>query len=207
MAVVAKRTPVTEDAYFEMLEKSEIRLEYWAGTVVGMAGGSPEHCRLETNLVGEIFQQLKGRPCEAFTGNQSVYVTSRDAYVFPDVSIVCGRPEWITRRGIGCLLNPTVLIEVLSPSTSNKDETAKLLAYTTMRSVREYVMVYADQCLVKLFARSQADEVWKLTIYSKPDEVLELASCGVKLGLDEIYGKVEFSEHSEDGIGEQGSES
>jgi Uma2 family endonuclease len=137
MAVVAKRTPVTEDAYFEMLEKSDVRLEYWAGSVIGMAGASPEHCRLETNLVGEIFQQLKGRPSEAFTGNQSVYVASRAAYVFPDVSIVCGRPEWLTRRGIGCLLNPSVLIEVLSPSTSSKDETAKLLAYTTIRSVRE----------------------------------------------------------------------
>lgn len=207
MAVVAKRIPVTEDAYFEMLEKSDVRLEYWAGTVMGMAGGSPEHCRLETNLVGEIFQQLKGRECEAFTGNQSVYIAPRDAYVFPDVSIVCGGAEWVTRRGIGCLLNPTVLIEVLSPSTSNKDETAKLIAYTTMRSVREYVMVYADQCIVKLFARSQSDEVWKLTIYSRPEEVLELTSCGVKLRLVEIYSKVEFSEHAEDGISEQGAES
>jgi hypothetical protein len=68
-------------------------------------------------------------------------------------------------------------------------------------------MVYADRYIVKVFARSEADEVWKLTIYSNPSEVLDLASCRVKLGLSEIYGKVEFSEQAEDGINEQGPES
>ena len=206
MAVAAQKSRISEEAYFEMLEKSELKLEYWAGTVVGMAGASPEHCRLETNLVGEVFQQLRGSNCEALTSNQAVYIAPRNSYVFPDLSIVCGGPEWVTKRGIGCLINPTVLVEVLSPTTASKDETDKLLAYTTFRSVREYLIVYADQHCVKMHARTQADEIWSTTIYSKLEDEILLASCGVKLTLASIYQRIEFLEHAEDGVAEQGSE-
>ena len=206
MAVAANHEGVSEDAYFEMLEKSELKLEYWAGTVVGMAGASPEHCRLETNLVGEVFQQLRGSRCEAFNSNQAVYISQRNSYVFPDLSIVCGEPEWVTKRGIGCLINPAVLVEVLSPRTASKAETDKLLAYTTLQSVREYLIVYADQYCVKMHARTQADETGRTTIYSKLDDEILLASCGVKLTLDAIYQRVEFLEQAEDGVAEQGAE-
>ena len=202
MAGAAKHEGVSEDAYFEMLEKSDLKLEYWAGTVVGMAGASPEHCRLETNLVGEVFQQLRGSRCEAFTSNQAVYIAQRNSYVFPDLTIVGGGPEWITNRGIGCLLNPAVIVEVLSPTTASKDETDKLLAYTTLRSVREYLIVYADQYCVKMHARTQADEIWRMTIYSKLDDEILLASCGVKLTMGAIYQRVEFLEHAGDGVAE-----
>ena len=206
MAVAAKHERVSEDAYFEMLEKSDLKLEYWAGTVVGMAGASSAHCEIEANLFGDIFQQLQGKDCRPLTSNQAVFIPARNAYVFPDLSVLCGKAERISNRGISCLLNPTVLVEVISPSTSSKDETDKLLAYTTLRSVREYLIVYADQYCIKMHARTQAEETWRTTIYSKLDDDILLASCGVKLTLGAIYQRVEFLEHAEDGVAEQGSE-
>jgi Uma2 family endonuclease len=207
MAVVAKRTPVTEDAYFEMLEKSEIRLEYWAGTVVGMAGASDEHCDVEMNLTEAILPQLNGSDCRARSANQAIYIPTRNAYVFPDLSVTCGKMERVEHRGISCLLNPTVIFEVLSPSTSSRDETEKLFAYTSLRSIREYVIVYADRYCVKVHSRTQPDEIWKTSLYEKLDAEFVLASCGVVLKMMQIYQEIEFSEHPEDGIGEQGSES
>jgi Uma2 family endonuclease len=207
MAVGAKRIPVTEDAYFEMLEKSDVKLEYWAGTVVGMAGASDEHCDIEMNLTGAILPQLKGSECKARSGNQAVFVASRNAYVFPDLSVTCGKMERVERKGISCLLNPTVIFEVLSPSTSSRDETEKLFAYTSLRSVREYVLVYADRYCVKVHARIQPDEMWKTSLYEELDAVFALASCGVELSLTQIYEAISFSEHPDDGIGQQGPES
>ena len=188
----SKHEGISEDAYFEMLEKSDLKLEYWAGTVVGMAGASPEHCRLKINLVGEVFQQLRGSRCEAFNSNQAVYIAQRNSYVFPDLTIACGGPEWVTKRGIGWLINPTVVVEVLSPTTASKDETDKLFACTTLRSVREYLIVYADQYCIKMHARTQADETWRTTIYSQLNDEILLASCSAKLTLDAIYQLVVF---------------
>ncbi len=207
MAVVAKRTPITEDEYFEMLEMSDVKLEYWAGTIVGMAGASDEHCDIEMNLTEAILPQLKGSECKARSGNQAVYVPSRNAYVFPDLSLTCGKMDRVERRGISCLLNPTVIFEVLSPSTSSRDETEKLFAYTSLRSVREYVIVYADRYCVKVHARIQPDEMWKTSLYEKLDAEFVLASCGVVLTLKQIYEEVAFSEHAEDGVAQQGAES
>ena len=206
MAVVPKRNPITEDAYFEMLEKSDVRLEYWAGTVVGMAGASDEHCDIEMNLTEAILPQMKGSDCKARSANQAVYVASRNAYVFPDLSVTCGKMDRVERRGISCLLNPTVIFEVLSPSTSSRDETEKLFAYTSLRSVREYVIVYADRYCVKVHARSHPDEMWKTSLHEKLDAQFVLASCGVALKLMQIYQEVAFSEHAEDGVGDQGAE-
>lgn len=207
MAVAAKKSRISEEVYFEMLAKSELKLEYWAGTVVGMAGASSAHCEIEVNLIGDILQKLQGKDCRPYNSNLAVFIPARSAYVFPDLSVVCGKAERTENRGISCLLNPTVLVEVISPSTSSKDETHKLLAYTTLRSVREYLIVYADQYCVKMHARTQADEIWSTTIYSKLEDEIVLASCGVKLTLASIYQRIEFLEHAEDGVADQGSES
>ena len=206
MAVEAKHALVSEDAYFEMLEKSDLKLEYWAGTVIEMAGASSAHCEIEVNLIGDILQKLTGRECRPLTSNQAVFIPARNAYVFPHLSVVCGKAERSVNRGISCLLNPTVLVEVISPSTTSKAETDKLLAYTSLPSVREYLIVYADRYCVKMHARNQADEIWRTTIYSKLDEEILLASCGVKLTLDAIYQRVDFLEQAEDGVAEQGAE-
>lgn len=179
---------MSEDEYFELLEKTGERLEYRAGVVEGMAGASAEHNEIESQLFGALFQQLQGSNCAVLTPNQALYIPTRDAYYFSDLSVVCGKAERVMRRGIGCLTNPAVVVEVLSPSTSMKDESEKFYAYTSMKSVREYLIVYADRYWVKLHERRGPDEVWKTTLYQGLDEEIELKSCGVRLKVRDVYG-------------------
>jgi len=185
--VVIKRR-MSEEEYFELLEQSGERLEYWDGVVEGIAGGSEEHCALESRLFGEIYKRLEGTDCSAVTTNQAIFVPSRDAYVFADMSVVCGKEERVSRRGISCLTNPSAVVEVLSPSTSMKDESDKFYAYTSLKSVREYLLVYADRYSVKLHERCSGDEIWKTSIFQDLEDEFELKSCGVRLKVRDVYG-------------------
>jgi len=148
---------MTEDAYFDMLEKSIDKYEYWDGVAVAMAGAQPDHATIEMNIGGELFQQLRGKNCIPRNSNQAVKLAGSKGYVFPDLTVICVKPEFVHIRGIGCLLNPTVIAEVLSPSTATLDETQKLLAYSALPSVREYLVVSSDRCMVKLYFRSSSE--------------------------------------------------
>jgi Uma2 family endonuclease len=83
---------------------------------------------IESNIAGELFGQLRGKPCRPLASSQVVKLAAAEAYVFPDATVVCGKAEYVMKRGIRCLLNPTLAVEVLSPTTASKDETDKLLA-------------------------------------------------------------------------------
>lgn len=192
MASRVQPIPMSEDAYFAMLEKSIDKYEYWNGVAVAMAGGQPDHVRIETNLVGELFQQLRGKSCLPLGSNQAVKLAGDKGYAFPDVTVVCGKPEYVMKRGIGCLVNPTVLVEVLSRSTAAMDETDKLLAYTAIRTVREYLVVSTERYAVKLFFRRTADETWGVRIFGLLTDSVTLESCGCSLTLAEIYSGVEL---------------
>jgi Uma2 family endonuclease len=197
MASVAKPVRMTEEEYFRLLEGSSRKYEYWDGFAVAMAGAQPEHVRIETNLVGELFGRLRGKDCMPLVSNQAVRLAGARGYVFPDVTVVCGKPEYIVRQGIGCLVNPTVVMEVLSPSTAARDEIDKLLAYTAIRTVREYLVVSSERSIVKMFFRRQAEETWSVRLYTQPADSVELESCGCQITLAEIYAGVEFPERED----------
>jgi Uma2 family endonuclease len=188
MVPVAAKRRMSEDEYFKLLEESGERLEYWDGVVEGMAGGSEEHCAIESRLFGEIYKRLEGTDCSVVTTNQAIFVATRDAYVFADMSIVCGKEERVSRRGISCLTNPAVVIEVLSASTAMNDEMDKFHAYTSLKSVREYLLVSSDRYGVKLHERSSGNEIWKTSIFQDPEDEFELKSCGVRLKVRDVYG-------------------
>jgi Uma2 family endonuclease len=197
MASPVQHIPMSEDAYFEMLEKSIDKYEYWNGVAVGMAGAQPEHVQIEANIVGELFQQLRGKNCRPLGSNQAVKLAGSGGYVFPDITVVCGKPEYIVKRGIGCLLNPSLVVEVLSSSTAALDETDKLLAYTAIRTIREYLVVSSDRCAVKLFFRrtpsgDNLDETWGVRPYALSTDSLTFESCGCTLTLAELYAGVDL---------------
>ena len=192
---VPAKQAMSEEAYFEMLEKSIDKYEYWNGVAVAMSGAQPNHVAIEANILGELFQQLRGRDCRPLGCNQAVKLSGSKGYVFPDVTVVCGKPEYMIRQGIGCLLNPAVVVEVLSPSTASRDELDKLLAYTSIRTIREYVIVSSDRRAVKIYSRPVADEVWRARIFEEPADMVILESCGCQLTLAEIYCGVSFKEN------------
>jgi len=162
-----------------------------------MAGGQPGHVRIETNLVGELFGKLRGTDCSPLVSNQAVRLAGARGYVFPDATVVCGKPEYIVRQGIGCLVNPTVVIEVLSPSTAARDEIDKLLAYSAIRTIREYLVVSVERYAVKMFFRRQTEETWSVRLYTQPTDSVGLESCGCQITLAEIYSGVEFPDLDE----------
>jgi Uma2 family endonuclease len=182
---------MSEEEYFQLLGQSVHKYEYWDGYAVSMAGAQPDYVRIETNLVGELFGKLRGEDCLPLVSNQAVRLAGAKGYVFPDVTVVCGKPEYIVRQGIGCLLNPTVVIEVLSPSTAARDEVDKLLAYTAIRTIREYLVVSAERYAVKMYSRRQAEETWSVRLYTELADSVVLESCGCQITLAEIYAGVE----------------
>jgi Uma2 family endonuclease len=183
---------MSEDEYFEMLEKSVDKYEYWDGIAVAMAGAQPDHVSAEGNIFGELFQQLRGSDCRPKGSNQAVKLSGNKGYVFPDITVVCGKPEYVINRGIGCLLNPVLVVEVLSRTTANIDETDKLLAYTSIRTIREYLVVHSDQYMVKLYSRRTSDELWNVRLFGGLDDLVTLESCGCRLTLAEIYAGVDL---------------
>lgn len=183
---------MTEEAYFEMLARSPIRYEYWNGFAVAMAGGQPIHSDIEGNIFGELYQKLKGSTCRPVVSNQAVKLARDTGYVFPDTTVVCGQPEYVMRNGIGCLLNPTVVVEILSPSTAAFDDSEKLHAYTSLRTVREYLIVASDRPFVKLYFRRAPDETWGVRLFSRLADAVGLESIGCSLTLAEIYAGVSY---------------
>jgi Uma2 family endonuclease len=130
-----------------------------------------------------------------------VKLAGTKGYVFPDVSVVCGPPEFVEKHGVGCLVNPVLVVEVLSPSTAYRDENEKLFAYTGMRSVREYLVVSTSRYGVKLYSRQGPDEIWSVRLYTLLTDVAILESCGCALSLAEIYAGVELSSEDPFAIG------
>jgi len=189
MASAARITRYTPQQYIALERKAEFRSEYCNGFITAMAGTSREHNLITLNLGREISSQLKNRPCEAYVSDMRVLVSRTGLYTYPDVVAVCGKPLFEDDE-VDTLLNPTVIVEVLSPTTESYDRGKKFGHYRRLESLREYVVVAQDQVLVERYTRQ--GEEWMLTDLNNLDATLRLASIGCEVSLREIYAKVEF---------------
>lgn len=166
----------TYPEYLERLEASRIRLEFVDGLVYAMAGGSPDLCMRLTLQVGN---QLSP-PCEAYGPDQKIRTAG--AGYFPDLSVVCGEPT-LAPDDAKALTNPTLVFEVLSPSTAAVDRTTKAERYKALDSLAEYVLVWQDERRVEVHRRQGAG--WIVEPYAGGDRVK--LSCGVLLEVDRLY--------------------
>ncbi|MFI5460118.1 MAG: Uma2 family endonuclease [Isosphaerales bacterium] len=189
MVSAARITRYTPQQYLALERKAEFRSEYCNGFITAMAGASREHNLIALNLGGEIRSQLKNRPCEVYASDMRVLVSPTGLYTYPDVVAVCGKPLFEDDE-FDTLLNPTLIVEVLSPSTESYDRGKKFGHYRRLESLREYVMVAQDQVRVERYTRQ--GEEWLLTDLNDLDATLRLASIGCEVSLREIYAKVEF---------------
>lgn len=183
------------DQYLALEEGAEYRSQFYFGEIFAMAGASRRHNIVATNVTSSIHSQLKGRRCEVYQNDMRVKVHP-DFYTYPDIVVVCGEPE-IERKYGENLLNPTVLVEVLSPSTEKFDRGDKFRFYRIMQSLREYVIVSQDRVNVEHYFR-QEDNSWLFTAINDVDAVLELPSVSCILKLGDIYEKVDLSEETFD---------
>lgn len=191
MASAARKTHVTPEEYLAAERKATEKHEYDAGWVTAMAGVSRQHNLISVNLLSAFHFRLKDRPCEVYGGDMRLEVEASGLYTYPDVTIACEGPRFGDQE-FDTLLNPQVIVEILSPSTESHDRGRKFAHYRRLESLREYVLVSQDRVLVERFTR-QGDE-WVLTEFGRDDDVLRLASVGVEVPLREIYAKVRFDE-------------
>jgi Uma2 family endonuclease len=180
---------VSEEEYLAIDRAAEFRHEFLDGEIIAMSGGSMRHARLGASVFGQIYVALQGSECEAFASDFRVRVSSR-MYAYPDTVVVCGQPVLADERQ-DILLNPTVIVEVLSPSTERYDRGVKLQYYRGIQSLRDYILVAQDQIRVEQYTRG-ASPIWTLRDYQGPEETLLIESIGVSLPLARIYERVEF---------------
>lgn len=193
MTFATNRT-YTPEEYLTLERKATTRSEYVNGQIYAMAGASREHNLLSSNLAREVGNQLRERPCETYISDMRVRVSATKLYTYPDVVVVCGKPRFEDAQ-LDVLLNPTIIVEVLSPSTEAYDRGAKFAHYRYLESLQEYVLIAQDRMLVEHFERR--GNQWLLTTYSRPAEVLSLPSIECAIPLSEIYARIELSVDSD----------
>ena len=184
------RVRVTPEEYLALERNAETRSEYFDGEMFPMPGASFEHNIIVTNLLIELGTQFLDRPSHALGPEMGVKIPRTGSYVYPDVSIVLGDPE-LEDEHCDTLLNPQVVIEVLSRSTESYDRGVRFAHYRTMDSLREYVLVSQWEFRIERYLR-QEDGTWLYSEITDPTASLELASVVCRIPLSGIYRKVDF---------------
>lgn len=179
----------TPENYLALERASEIRHEYLDGFVYAMAGESPEHSTICFNISGIIHAQLRNKPCRGFSPNMKVRTDPGGLFAYPDLAVDCAEPLFHDdKRDV--LVNPTVIFEVLSPSTEGYDRGEKFLRYRTqIASLKDYVLVSQDRPRVEHYALQPGDE-WPCEEVEGLTGVLFLPSIDCRLPLAEIYARV-----------------
>jgi Uma2 family endonuclease len=184
------KTLLTPEQYLEAEREAEYKSEYYQGEMFAMAGAGEAHNVLVGNLVTGLHQQFRSRPCRVYSNDMRVRVSATGLYTYPDVVVVCGERRYLDGRR-DTLLNPSLLVEVLSPSTEAYDRGRKFESYRSIESLSEYLLVASDRVHVDLYTR-QPDGRWLLTSASRLEDSLDLQSAGFRLALAELYEKVDL---------------
>jgi Uma2 family endonuclease len=181
----ARKLTFTFAEYLEQERASDTKHEFVNGEIFAIAGGTIEHGRLAANTAGVLFAQLRGRPCAAYSSDVRVRVLATGLATYPDLSIVCGRLER-DPEDANTIVNPIVLVEVLSDSTEAYDRGEKFAHYQRIPSLEEYVLVSQHGPRIEVFRRNEDGKSWTLHI-AEASESVKLASIGCELAVDEVY--------------------
>ena len=188
-ALTKKKKIYTSEEYLVLEVNAEIRSEFDNGEIVAMAGGSLNHARIIKNIDRSIDRKLK-KTCESFTTEVKVRVENYRKFYYPDVLVICGEPVFFEKRN-DTITNPILIVEVLSDSTEAKDRGEKMLAYRTLESLQEYVLVSQDKAIVEQYIKS-SDENWIHKATIGLNSSVKFESIEVELTLEEIYQRVKL---------------
>jgi Uma2 family endonuclease len=181
---------ISAQEYLEMERSSPEKHELHRGTVITMTGASLKHNQIVSNLVADIGTFLKGKSCQVFPSDLRTKVPTADTFTYPDVSIVCGEPELMDEH-FDTILNPSVIIEVLSPSTEKYDKGNKFLYYMQISSLKEYFMISSTEIYIQT-ACKQSDSSWKFEEIKDINASLFINTIEHNISLNDIYGNVIF---------------
>lgn len=191
MALAQKHPIFTVADYLDYERNAPERHEFLDGNVYAMAGESPRHSTICYNLYGITQNQLRGKRCRGFSPNMKVATNEKGLYSYPDLAIVCSQPKYHDKKG-DVLTNPTVIFEVLSPSTESYDRGEKFLRYVNgIKSLTDYILISQNNPTIEHFQKQSSSE-WKKTEIEGIESVLKIASIECEISLTELYDLVEF---------------
>jgi Uma2 family endonuclease len=182
---------ISEAEYLAFEEHSNTKHEYANGRIIAMAGASENHDLITGNTLASLHNQLRSKPCRIHTSDLRVQVRAVGAYRYPDLKVVCGPSEFADTKPQS-LINPTLLVEVLSESTAQIDYEYKLAEYKQIPSLQEYLIISQDRPRIQRFLRQAGREEWLLLERAGVDTELHLPSIDCVLALSDVYERVEF---------------
>jgi Uma2 family endonuclease len=190
MAAIPERRYTIEE-YIELDKNSEERLEYFGGQVVSMSGGSLSHNRIAGNALFGLRNRFGSRECEALAADMRIKVPKAPPYRYADAVVVCGAPIIETIQGLDVLVNPSLIVEILSESTEAYDRGNKFRAYQSIETFKEYLLIAQDRPYVTHYRR-QPDGQWLRSDIEGLDRELELITIGASIPLSELYINVDL---------------
>jgi Uma2 family endonuclease len=184
-------TKISVEEYLQNEAQAEVKSEYHNGEVVAMAGAQLSHNIVVSNLIRYLGNCLDGKNCLVLPSDMLLHLPDCEKFVYPDVMIVCGEVQLdkAKRQGLDVLLNPTVIIEVLSESTADYDRTEKLHCYLMLNSLQQYVLVDSEKVHISTYTRTTEND-WLLHIEQNINESIHIHECNV--ALKDIYNKIGF---------------
>lgn len=190
-AIVYGKKRLTIKEYLEYEKTADQKHEYYQGEIFAMAGAKIAHNRVVVRLTGLLSQQLRGKSCEPFNSDQRIHIPANTLFTYPDISIVCGEVKTLDNDDYN-ILNPSIIIEVLSPGTKNYDRGEKFQLYRDIPTLKEYILVDSQFVDVEAF-RINAHGHWELEEYKSLKAVLQIPGISVSLPLSEIYEGMKIS--------------
>lgn len=175
----------TVEEYLEMDRASDQKHEYYQGEIFAMSGAGLKHNIIFRNLYGKLANALEGKPCEPYGSNMRVHIPDNTLFTYSDFSIFC-RDLMEDGEENDIFIQPTVLIEILSPSTRNYDRGTKFKLYRDIPTLKAYVLVDSEAISVEIF-RLNESRYWQLEEYKKMDEIIQIHTIDFQLNLEELY--------------------
>ena len=182
---------ITEAEYLELERAGTSKHEYFAGDIFAMTGASEQHNLIASNVVATLHRQLRGRSCRIYPSDMRLKIAQTGLNTYPDITIVCGSPQFTDPAKRDTLLNPIVIIEILSPSTERYDRGMKFQHYRTIASLQEYILIAQDEQHIERYTRNEPNQ-WILTEASEPDTILPISSISATLALADVYEQVDL---------------
>jgi len=189
-----KKQIYTLEEYLELDHESEEKIEFWDGHIFTLAGASPNHNRIQRNTMVALSLKLRGRKCEVFPSDMHVKVPEYPPYRYPDLSALCGEAEFEKLGKQELLVNPNLIVEILSDSTAEFDRGYKFTYYKSIESFTEYLLIAQDRPHVWQFVK-QSDNSWLNHEFSALEDKFRVASLDCELDLSELYQDVVFPEN------------
>lgn len=187
MALPSPAPRLSYEEYLALETKTDTRHEWLRGEAWAMAGGSVAHATIQANTLRLLGNALEGRPCMAYGSDLKVRIEETDRATYPDVTVVCG-PREVSATDPNAIVNPTLIVEVLSSTTEASDRGEKFAHYRRIPSLRDYVLISQDERRVEVFHRDGESSAWTLREHGPgPGARLRLPALDLELDVDTLY--------------------